>query len=103
MFTDPKNKEAKYLDYSDKIFLNNKCWNIDKISRNEINTKIDISAKFLGATTLIFLNDDIVHYDSKNSLGHKHQHIITNESSESKRGDNKIPPVIDTKFGLGSF
>lgn len=103
MFTNPKILKVKNLRVGLKIRLNDRWWEITHLKRNDTETYLEIQSKFLGSTKITLKNDIEIEADKANTLGHKHQHVTYNESSQSKKSSKKIYPTINPKHGMGSF
>lgn len=103
-FKDGDEIEAGRLQVKMRIYVNQKWWTITALNIKGDTMKLDIEAKFVGRATIIVNTSDLFTATKNTYLGHKHQHVWVNDSSQSReQKDKKMPAVIDGGFGMGSF
>ncbi len=101
-FTNGTEVQISYLKPGMKIYLNNKWWKINSFFIKGDDINLELEAKFVGSVNITLPKNYVVLAESGTTLGHKGEAFWTNDSSTQKEQKDKMPTVVDTKFGLGS-
>lgn len=96
--------EGKDLKIGLKVWMNNAWWKITSLELTERNSIIvEVEAKFKGSAKVELELDKTYYVDSAITMGHKHEHILTNDSSTPNGKKFKYPyDVVNTPYGMGN-
>ena len=87
-----------------KVWMNNAWWTITHITDPVDGARIvEVEAKMRGRATVTLEVETIYYADKANTMGHKHSHLLTNDSSTQKGKKFKYPySVVNTPYGMGN-
>ena len=103
-FSDGYQIKAKDVEPGMKVYTAKGWFNINAFKIDGEVVSMNLSAPFSGWVDVSFPIETLIWVDRQGTLGHKHSHLLTNDSSQpGHKKENKMPTDVDTGFGLGSM
>lgn len=94
--------KSENIKKEDKIRLGDRWWIVTSINKNLEDIILTVESKFVGECKVTIPAGVMIEIDKDKSLGHKGQHLWTNDSSTEKKKSFVPYRVVEDSWGKGS-